>query len=67
MPEAREAAFMKAACKYVSVLDFSQGLGHREQLTIDDQGVPIEVDQEGDPWGLATEVVGDRLNKSGAA
>ena len=55
MPEAREAAFMKATCKYVSVLDFSQGLGHREQLTFDDQGVPIEVDRAGDPWGLATE------------
>ena len=42
-PDAGEAAFMQATCKYVSVLDFSQSLGHREQLTIDDQGVPIEL------------------------
>jgi len=53
MPEAREAAFMKATCKYVSVLDFTQGMGHREQITIDDQGVPMEVDQQTDKWGIA--------------
>jgi nitroimidazol reductase NimA-like FMN-containing flavoprotein (pyridoxamine 5'-phosphate oxidase superfamily) len=43
MPDAGNAAFMRAACKYVSVLDFSQGLGHRDQLTIDDQGVPVDI------------------------
>lgn len=43
MPEASEAVFMCAACKYVSVLDFSQGLGHRDQLLLDDVGVPVEV------------------------
>ncbi len=26
---------MKAECKYVSVLDYSQGLGHTEALTIE--------------------------------
>jgi len=53
MPEAQEAAFMKATCKYVSVLDFTQGVGHREQITIDDQGVPMEIDQQTDKWGIA--------------
>lgn len=38
IPEATEAVFMRAQCKYVSVLDFTQGLGHREQVTLDDQG-----------------------------
>lgn len=50
MPDAGEAAFMRATCKYVSLLDFSQGMGHREQLTVDDEGVPIEVDVHTDPW-----------------
>jgi hypothetical protein len=51
MPEAHEAAFMKASCKYVSVLDFTQGVGHREQFTLDDGGVPVDVDQQADEWG----------------
>ena len=44
IPDAGEAAFMHATCKYVSVLDFSQGLGHRDQLLIGDQGVPVPID-----------------------
>lgn len=51
LPDAGQAAFMRATCKYVSLLDFSQGLGHREQLVIDDQGVPIELNLEQDEWG----------------
>lgn len=46
MPDSRESVFMRARCKYVSVLDFSQGLGHRDQLTIDDAGVPVALDPE---------------------
>ena len=38
IPEVTEAVFMRAKCKYVSVLDFTKGLGHREQFTVDDQG-----------------------------
>jgi hypothetical protein len=51
LPDGGDAAFMRATCKYVSMLDFSQGIGHREQLTIDDQGVPVEVGQQADEWG----------------
>jgi hypothetical protein len=29
---------MRAKCKHVSVLDFSQGLGHQERLSLDDSG-----------------------------
>jgi hypothetical protein len=34
-PGKDEVATMKAECKYVSVLDYSQGLGHTEALTIE--------------------------------
>jgi len=50
MPDATEAAFMKASCKYVSVLDYSQGVGHREQLEIDALGIPVAVSQSPDEW-----------------
>jgi hypothetical protein len=53
IPEATEAAFMRVKCKYVSVLDFSQGLGHRDQLTVDDQGVVIDASSEKDGWALS--------------
>ena len=43
MPDG-DAVFMRAVCKYVSVLDFTQGIGHREQLVIDDRGVPVETE-----------------------
>ena len=53
IPDASEAVFMRAACKYISVLDFSQGLGHREQLAINDQGAPEAIDVRKDSWGVA--------------
>ena len=53
IPDASEAVFMRAACKYVSVLDFSQGVGHREQLAIDDRGVPEEIEVVTDNWGVS--------------
>jgi nitroimidazol reductase NimA-like FMN-containing flavoprotein (pyridoxamine 5'-phosphate oxidase superfamily) len=34
-PGKDEVATMKAECKYLSVLDYSQGLGHTEALTIE--------------------------------
>jgi nitroimidazol reductase NimA-like FMN-containing flavoprotein (pyridoxamine 5'-phosphate oxidase superfamily) len=54
LPDAAEAAVMRATCKYVSMLDFNQGIGHREQLTIGDQGVPVDLDQQKDAWGSAS-------------
>ena len=50
LPEAAQAAFMKATCKYVSVLDFSQGIGHREQFTVDDSGAVAEAAADPDDW-----------------
>lgn len=34
-PGTAEVATMKAECKHLSVLDYSQGLGHTESLTIE--------------------------------
>ena len=34
LPERSDAAVMRADCKYVSLLDYSKGLGHIEALTI---------------------------------
>jgi nitroimidazol reductase NimA-like FMN-containing flavoprotein (pyridoxamine 5'-phosphate oxidase superfamily) len=38
LPDQTETALMRAACKYVSVLDYSQGIGHTEALTIGENG-----------------------------
>jgi len=53
IPDASEGVFMRMTCKYVSVLDFSQGIGHREQLTVDDAGVPVDVTPIKDEWGTS--------------
>lgn len=34
MPKPSSAALMKMTCKFVSVVDYTQGLGHTETLTI---------------------------------
>lgn len=37
-PDTSDTALMRAKCKYVSVLDYSQGLGHTEALVVDATG-----------------------------
>lgn len=51
IPAESDAVFMRARCKFVSLLDFTQGDGHREQLVLDDQGVPVEEELLKDQWG----------------
>ena len=51
IPAESEAVFMRARCKFVSLLDYTQGKGHREQLLLDDQGVPVEEELLKDRWG----------------
>ena len=34
LPDNKETALMRAECKYVSVLDYSKGIGHTEALTV---------------------------------
>lgn len=51
--DANQAVFMRGRCRHVSMLDYGQGLGHREQLTIDDSGVVTDVDPSKDDWGTS--------------
>jgi nitroimidazol reductase NimA-like FMN-containing flavoprotein (pyridoxamine 5'-phosphate oxidase superfamily) len=37
-PDLAETALMRAECKYVSVLDYSKGIGHTEALTVGKNG-----------------------------
>jgi nitroimidazol reductase NimA-like FMN-containing flavoprotein (pyridoxamine 5'-phosphate oxidase superfamily) len=37
-PDPAESALMRATCKYVSVLDYSKGIGHTEALTVGGPG-----------------------------
>ena len=53
MPDAAEAVLMRATCKYVSVLDFTQGPGHHDELTIDDRGALIDGRLEKDGWSAS--------------
>jgi len=56
MPEAQQAAFMKATCEHVSMLDFTQGIGHMEQFTVDDSGAVIEGGAQVDDWAASAAV-----------
>ena len=42
IPAESEAVFMRARCKFVSVLDYTLGRGHCENLLLDDQGIPVD-------------------------
>lgn len=53
IPEAEQAVFMRASCKHVSVLDFSRGPGHREQLTVDDNGAVSKANIGRENWAAA--------------
>ena len=50
-PDPSETALIRATCKYVSALDFSQGFGHKEELTLGDGGIAVEHDRRKDEWG----------------
>lgn len=51
IPTATEAVFMRARCKYVSMLDFTQGMGHREQFEVNEAGGPAAAELDKDEWG----------------
>jgi nitroimidazol reductase NimA-like FMN-containing flavoprotein (pyridoxamine 5'-phosphate oxidase superfamily) len=36
MPDETETAMMRAVCKFVSVLDYSKGIGHTEAFTVEE-------------------------------
>lgn len=47
LPDRSQAAMMRASCKYVSILDYTQGFGHTDSLTIDSAGLAL-ADPPGD-------------------
>lgn len=55
IPSSGESAFMRARCQNVSVLDYTQGIGHHEQLALDDKGVKIGEKLTKDGWGKSRE------------
>ena len=58
LPESSQAALMRADCKYVSVLDYSKGLGHTEALSVGDDNAPLMRAPQRDDWGssLASDI-----------
>jgi nitroimidazol reductase NimA-like FMN-containing flavoprotein (pyridoxamine 5'-phosphate oxidase superfamily) len=52
-PRTSETALMRATCEHISVLDFSQGIGHTEALTIGEGGAAIQSGPRKDDWGLS--------------
>ena len=60
IPDVGEAVLMRAGCRHVSVLDFSQGLGHRERLTLNDSGHLLDEDLTRDDWAQTAEQTFDR-------
>ena len=67
IPDADAAVFMRGKCRHVSVLDFSQGPGHREQLTIDDSGVVTSEELSTDDWATTATDTFDREGMGVAA
>lgn len=52
LPERSESAMMRAACKYISILDFTKGLGHTDSLTVG-AGIAVMDPARTDDWGLS--------------
>lgn len=52
LPDPARAAMMRAMCKYVSILDFSEGLGHADELTVG-AGIAMMEPARTDDWGLS--------------
>jgi nitroimidazol reductase NimA-like FMN-containing flavoprotein (pyridoxamine 5'-phosphate oxidase superfamily) len=50
LPDRIDAAMMRAACQYVTVLDYRKGLGHTEQLSVSD-GSTRRHGVKTDDWG----------------
>lgn len=53
LPDVSETAMMQASCKYISVLDYSEGLGHTEVLTLSETQPHLHEQVRREPWGAA--------------
>lgn len=52
LPDRARSAMMRAMCKYISILDFSEGLGHADELTVG-AGIALMEPARADDWGLS--------------
>jgi nitroimidazol reductase NimA-like FMN-containing flavoprotein (pyridoxamine 5'-phosphate oxidase superfamily) len=50
LPQRTEAAMMKAACQFISVLDYRKGPGHVDELSLAEGGAP-QRDARTEQWG----------------
>jgi nitroimidazol reductase NimA-like FMN-containing flavoprotein (pyridoxamine 5'-phosphate oxidase superfamily) len=53
LPSEADAAMMRAVCMHVSILDFSKGFGHTDELTIGSAGVATMEPARTDDWGYS--------------
>lgn len=51
LPEPSATAMMRADCRYVSVLGYSKGFGHTEELTIGGDGAVVAQAPRSEDWG----------------
>ena len=51
LPSKDDAAMMRAVCCYVSVLDFSQGIGHADSFNVGPAGIAQMEPARTDDWG----------------
>ena len=51
LPDWSAAAMMRAACMFVSILDFTKGLGHTDTLTVSGPGLALMGPAEAANWG----------------
>ena len=53
LPDLSQAAMMRAFCKHISILDFSEGPGHADELTVGAAGLATMEAARTDDWGLS--------------
>lgn len=52
LPDPSQSAMMRALCKYISILDYSEGLGHADELTVG-AGIALMEPARTHDWGLS--------------
>lgn len=51
LPDRSQAAMMRAPCMFVSILDFTKGIGHTDTLTVSGPGLAMMDPARDDDWG----------------
>lgn len=53
LPDPSQVAMMRAFCKYLSILDFTEGFGHADEITVGASGIVDMEPARTDDWGLS--------------